>query len=134
MQYVALFSLFKRRTPGDEHILRSISQTNACKIIQKLYWASLEQRRQRADFTLMYKVVDCLVAGPMSYHPTVAQFRSTMSHIKKFIPYQTRINLCRNSCFPRTVITWNLIQECVMVSTSMGAFNTNIQLLPAIKF
>ena len=92
-------------------------------MINSLKWPSLQQRRVWADVTLMYKVVNCLIAVPVNYHPITATIRSTRrSHSMKFIPIQTRINAYQNSFFPRTVTTWNFLPESCITSASLDAF------------
>ena len=102
-------------------------------MIAKLNWPSLQQRRVWADVTLMYKVVNCLIAVPVIYHPVAATVRSTRrSHSMKFIPIQARINAYHHSFFPRTVTTWNMIPESCIASASLDAFKSSIQLVSLV--
>ena len=99
------------------------NRTSVTEMINSLKWPSLQQRRVWADVTLMYKVVNCLIAVPVNYHPITATIRSTRrSHSMKFIPIQTRINAYQNSFFPRTVTTWNFLPESCITSASLDAF------------
>ena len=107
--------------------------SSVTELINKLQWPSLQQRRVWADVTLMYKVVNYLIAVPVSYHPTIATVRSTRrSHSMKFIPIQSRINVYQHSFFPRTVNTWNIIPDSCVTSESLEAFKSSIQLVPVV--
>ena len=91
-------------------------------MIAKLNWPSLQQRRICADVTL-YKVVNCLIAVPVIYHPVAATVRSTRrSHSMKFIPIQARFNAYHHSFFPK---------NCYH-SASLDAFKSSIQLVPLV--
>ena len=80
--------------------------SSVTEMINHLKWPSLQQRRVWVDVTLMYKVVNCLIAVPVNYHPTTATVLSTRrSHSMKFIPIQPWINAYQNSFFPRTNTT-----------------------------
>ena len=45
--------------------------SSVTEMINHLKWPSLQQRRVWADVTLMYKVVNRLIAVPVNYHPTL---------------------------------------------------------------
>ena len=107
--------------------------SSVTEMINHLKWPSLQQRRVWADVTLMYKVVNCLIAVPVNYHPTTATVRPTRrSHSMKFIPIQPRINAYQNSFFPRTITTWNMLPESCIASASLDAFKSTIQLVPLV--
>ena len=107
--------------------------SSVTEMINHLKWPSLQQRRVWADVTLMYKVVNCLIAVPVNYHPTTATVRSTRrSHSMKFIPIQPRINAYQNSFSPRTITTWNMLPESCIASASLDAFKSTIQLVPLV--
>ena len=76
--------------------------SSVTEMLNHLKWPRLQQRRVWADVTLMYKVVNCLIAVSVNYHTTTATVRTTRrSHSMKFIPIQPRINAYQNSFFPR---------------------------------
>ena len=109
--------------------------SSVTEMLNKLRWPSLEQCRVLTDVTLMYKVVNCLITVPVNYHPTTATVRSTRrSHSMKFILIQTGINAYQNSFFPRTVITWNMLQESCITSVSLDGFKSSIQLVPLVPY
>ena len=104
--------------------------TSSTQIVTDLQWPTLEQRRTWADATLMYKVVHCLVAIPITYHPPLATIRSTRgSHSMKFIPFRPKIDVYKYSFFPRTVVTWNGLPDSVVTCTSLDSFKTSVQLV-----
>ena len=58
--------------------------SSVTEMINHLKWPCLQQRRVWEYVTLMYKVVNCLIAVPVNYHPTTATVRSTRrSHSMK---------------------------------------------------
>jgi hypothetical protein len=97
-------------------------------MIKDLNWTPLYQRRIYTDITLMYKVINTLVAIPVIYHPSPALMRTTRSsHPLKFIPYQCRLNIYQHSFFPRTIAHWNSLPEPVVMAPSLEAFKSALQ-------
>ncbi len=97
-------------------------------MIGQLEWPSLEQRRRTADVTLLYKVMNHLVAVPANYCPTLATVRSTRhSHQQKLNTFQCSINAYRYSFFPRTVSCWNHLPETAVTAASLDDFKCAIQ-------
>ena len=97
-------------------------------MIQEMKWNTLEQRRIWTDVTLMYKVVNQLIAVPTAYQPPLATVRGTRSsHCMKFVPYHCRIHIYQHSFFPRTVYYWNTLPESLVLSPSLEAFKTSVQ-------
>ena len=104
--------------------------TSVTEILNKLQWPSLQQRRFWVDVTLVYKMVNGLIAIPENYHPTYAPVRSTRgSHSFKFIPYQAKLNVYQHSFFPRSVVFWNMLPESCVSSASLDEFKSSIQLV-----
>ena len=107
--------------------------TSVSELLTDLKWPSLQHRRACADNILLYKVVNCLIAVPVIYHPTPAAMRSTRhSHSMKFMTYHTRLDVYRYSFFPRTVITWNTLPDSCITSGTLDAFKSSIQLVPIV--
>lgn len=99
-------------------------------LIQEMKWNTLEQRRIWTDATLMYKVVNQLIAIPTIYLPSLATVRGTRnSHCVKFVPPHCRINIYKHSFFPRTIQYWNTLPQSVVISPSLEVFKSSIQTL-----
>jgi hypothetical protein len=104
--------------------------SSASELINKIQWPSLQLLRVWAVVTLMYKVVNFLIAVPVIYHPTIATVRSTRRSLSiKFISIQCRINVYQHSLFPRNVNTWTIIPDSCVTIENLEAFKSSIQLV-----
>ncbi len=117
---------FVASKPFNPHKPDSVSS-----IITSLQWPSLQQRRQRYEVVLLYRVVHGLVAVPASYLPTPALVRSTRnSNNHKFLQPHCRVNVYLHSFFPRTIPFWNALPSTVVSAPSLDAFKLSVQSLP----
>jgi hypothetical protein len=85
-------------------------------MINTLQWPTLAERRLKTRLVLFYKIVHCLVAIP--------------SHIIVLTDSRTTKDTYKWSCFPNTIIQWNILPQTVIASTSADCFRE--QLTPAV--
>ena len=85
-------------------------------MINTLQWPTLAERRLKTRLVLFYKIVHCLVATP--------------SHILVLTDSRTTKDTYKWSCFPNTIIQWNILPQTVIASTSADCFRE--QLTPAV--
>jgi len=100
-------------------------QRSASDLLQKLEWPTLEHRRSNQRLTMMYKVVQGLVAVPASsLEPAVTRTRA--NHAFKFRNITTATTQYKHSFFPRTIPEWNGLKKEVAESGSVNMFRDRL--------
>ena len=93
--------------------------SSVTSMLNRLGWATLEQRRENQRLTMMYKVVHGLVAVSTT-HLTAADYHT------RAIAYQiwsNRFNVpYKYSFFPRTIPSWNLLPAETAEAMSVDEF------------
>ena len=78
------------------------------KMKTDLQWTSLEDRRKMSRLCMMYKMKNNkLVDVPTDKYLIPAQKRTRNSHAFRYQRFQPRIDVFKNSYFPRTIVDWN---------------------------
>ena len=93
-------------------------------MISDLGWASLEDRRKMARMTLVYKIVNGLVAVPVDTSLTPADSRTRAAHSKKFKLIATKTQQYKHSFYPRSIPEWNNLPATAVSATSTDALKT----------
>ena len=84
-------------------------------MVEQLNWLSLEDRHRASNLILMYKVVNNLIAVPVTYIPPRSLRYSDSIH---FILYCCKLNIYQHSFFLRVVILWNKLASSVTMNLS----------------
>ena len=100
-------------------------QRSASDLLQKLEWPTLEHRRSNQRLTMMYKVVQGLVAVPASSLEP-ADTRTRANHAFKFRSITTATTQYKHSFFPRTIPEWNNLKKEVAESGSLNIFKDRL--------
>ena len=100
-------------------------QRSASDLLQKLEWPTLEHRRSNQRLTMMYKVVQGLVAVPASSLEP-ADTRTRANHAFKFRNITTATTQYKHSFFPRTIPEWNGLKKEVAESGSLNMFRDRL--------
>ena len=98
-------------------------------MLEELDWESLENRGVKLQLTLLYKVVNDLVAIPCDTYLTPMSSRTRSSHTKKFRQYSTKTNGYKYSFFPRTVTVWNSLSATKAKAPSLVSFKKELSIL-----
>ena len=92
-------------------------------MLEELQWDSLEKRRQAASLVLMFKIQSETVAINPAHYLTPRTPSITRSyHPNQYQTIPARIQLYRNSFFPRTIIWWNALPASLVTSPSVEVF------------
>lgn len=94
-------------------------------MMKELGWNSLADRRLHLRLTLMYKVVNGLVAVP-STNLIPADNRTRSNHPNKFRTIRASTEVYRNSYFPRTIPQWNNLPSQTVTSSTIDSFKNNL--------
>ncbi|MCG8078525.1 MAG: reverse transcriptase family protein, partial [Candidatus Thiodiazotropha taylori] len=93
--------------------------SSVSKMLNKLQWRQLDQRRIDSRLVMMYKVTYDLVAIPVTEYLIPNRRESKFIHPLAYRQISTPTNYYKYSYFPRTVVHWN-------------ALSTNIVMLPTV--
>ena len=89
-------------------------------MIGHLEWSSLEQRRKRASLLMLYKIHHGLIAiNPDNYLFAMPPSATRFYHPSKFQLIPARIQIYKNSFFPRTVTWWNSLPDNILTSPTI---------------
>ena len=96
---------------------------NMSAMINNLQWDTLEKRRQISCLLLMYRIHTQQIAINGNCYLAPILLNSTRYyHPNKYQIFPARIQVYRNSFFPRTVIWWNALPGNVLVAPTFEAF------------
>ena len=98
-----LLDLSKRRAAS--FVCNDFSRrSSVTAMLQSLGWTSLERRRMETKATMMYRIVNDLIAIPFKPY-----LQSAIHSSHKFVQPVTRIDCYKNSFSPSAVRIWNSI-------------------------
>ena len=101
---------------------RTTSSTS--EMIANLQWPSLQQRRQDAKVSMIYRIHHNLVDIPTTHLRTTAL--STRGHpLKFFVPY-TRTDIYKASFFPSGIRLWNQLPASVVAAATLESFKASL--------
>ena len=107
--------------------------SSVTNMIHSLGWRSLQARRVDAKLVLFYKIVNGLVAIPISTYLTpVIRKDSTFHNTQAFLTYTTTIDYFMHSFFPSTIKLWNHLPENIVSLPNLDTYKTQVQSLPQI--
>ena len=106
IQHHAAHFVLNRSWYRSNHNYDSITE-----MLAYLKWQSLQTRRTIARLTLLFKIVKNLLVIPNHCLPSPASVSFTRAqHPLKLQQFQSRINICKYSFLPRTIIQWNCLE------------------------
>lgn len=99
--------------------------TSVTAMMEQLGWKSLQARRRAHRLTCLYKIQHNGMAISKEFmNPKVT--RSRRGHNQQFQLYSARLDLFKNSFFPRTIREWNELSSNVVSQASCAAFKQGI--------
>ena len=104
-------------------------RSSVTDILNNLRWKSLQQRRQDARLTLIYKIKNNLVHLDNNNRLTPPGRLTRHKHENSFhIPFSGQ-DYRKNSFFPRTIVDWNNLPNDIAEASSLMAFKTSLDAL-----
>ena len=110
-------------------ITRTYTREEGCvtNALKQLNWPTLEQRRQVARLTVMYKcVTNQTTIDIPGYVHHQSSLKTRSSHPLKFIPLQLSCDMYKYSFWPRTIIDWNSLPPDYLTLDSPAKFKATI--------
>ena len=95
-------------------------------MLTSLQWESLQDRRQKLQLTLMYKIIHQLVAVDKDTYLTPGRVMPRSSHNSIFRPYSTSTDSYKFSFFPRCIPVWNSLPANVAKAHSLASFKSGL--------
>ena len=103
--------------------------SSVSSMLQDLGWESLENRRQKLQLTMFYKIVNNLVDIPATQYLTPAPSRLRSNHKFKFRHQASKSDCLKYSFFPRTIPVWNSLPASVAEASDLASFKQRLQSL-----
>ena len=106
---------------------KTVSVTEMLKVLN---WRILEQQREEARLSLLYKIANSLDAVDQGVNLRSPARRSRHQHKHSFIPTSTSTTSHRLSFYPRTITRWNSLPlELFPQSKNYAQFRYNVMYL-----
>ena len=105
-------------------VLRRYRNTSSVSnMIDELRWPSLQDRRQAARLTMLYKIRHKLVCTnnfTVKLQPAVA--RQRRGHTYQYVQPRCRTQYQQQSFLPRTIQDWNNLPQTTVEATTIDTF------------
>ena len=104
---------------------RMISGKKGCdypSMLRRLGLWTLEERRNRADLILLYKMMNGLAAPAFDQFFEISEEKRTRGHSRKLVKNRCRLDLRKQFFSERVVSTWNGLGEDVVSAGSVNIF------------
>jgi hypothetical protein len=98
-------------------------------MLKHLEWDTLESRRSKQKMTMMFKIVNNLVAISATDYLKPSSTPTRSSHGKKFHHFAASSNNYKFSFFPHSVPLWNSLPAQVAEAPSLVSFKRELSLI-----
>ena len=125
------YQLERNQRSAARFVKRNYARTEGTvtKLLQELEWPTLEERRSHARLALMYKVVNELVDIPSDpYLTPVTRQGIRRNNSNQYQQPHCRINIYKNSYFPRTIAEWNNLPDSTIQANTINSFKHKLLL------
>ena len=99
-------------------------RSSVSTMLRDLGWDSLEQRRDIARVTMLYRIRNGLIDIPSDH--LVPARRTVRGNTQRLLVPGTRTDLMRGSFFPATIRLWNALPQEVVDSPSLDIFKSRV--------
>jgi hypothetical protein len=100
--------------------------SSVTSMLDHLQWDTLEQRRERIQLTMLYKISNNLVDISADRYLTPTKSVTRGSHSRNYLIPPTSTSYHRYSFFPRTITTWNKLPADVVESPDLVSFKRGL--------
>ena len=101
------------------------TSSSTSQMIADLGWQTLEQRRQQAKLTMMYRVVNRLVDIPPEPYLRPATISTRGNSVSYIVPY-CRTDYLHHSFFPSATRLWNQLPDHLATAPSLDIFKQGL--------
>ena len=100
--------------------------SSVTSMLEHLEWESLESRRVKCQFTMLFKIINDLVHIPLDHYLTIVSTRTRSHHSHKFRHVPASSDYFKNSFFPRTIVLWNSLPASLAGTPSLVSFKQEL--------
>ena len=100
--------------------------SSVTSMMDELGWKPLHERRREQRLTLLFKIVNDLVAIPADQHIRYNNRTSRNRHSKQLKVESANSDIYKNSFFPRTIIDWNNLPQSAIDCDTVENFKRTI--------
>ena len=100
--------------------------SSVTSMMDELGWKPLHERRREQRLTLLFKIVNDLVAIPADHHIRYNNRTSRNRHSKQLKVESANSDIYKNSFFPRTIIDWNNLPQSAIDCDTVENFKRTI--------
>ena len=97
-------------------------QSSVSEMISSLGWDTLQQRRDNARTTMLYKIKHNLV--DITPDPPLRNARTSRGNPEQFSQLYVQKNVYQNSFFPATIVLWNRLPQHVVEQPTLEGFQS----------
>ena len=103
--------------------------SSVTSMLRSLQWDPLQHRRQDLKVTMLYRVINGLVAIPSEPYliPRSASTTTRGHNLRFMVPY-SRVQYHQQSFFPSTIRLWNNLPDRVVTASSLEGFKEQLHL------
>ncbi|KAK3098073.1 hypothetical protein FSP39_015909 [Pinctada imbricata] len=108
--------------------------SSVTSMLRSLQWDTLQHRRQDLKVTMLYRVINGLVAIPSEPYliPRSASTTTRGHNLRFMVPY-SRVQFHQQSFFPSTIRLWNNLPDRVVTASSLEGFKEQLPLIQYSK-
>jgi hypothetical protein len=101
--------------------------SSVTRMIQKLGWKNLKERRKDIRLTMLYKIVNDIANIPKEEILIPSDNRTRSEHGHKFCILTQERNEYKYSFFPNTIPQWNFLPKALIDSDTVDAFKHQLK-------
>ncbi len=105
---------------------RYCNTSGVTDMLADLKWETLQERRSKFRVVMMYKIVYCLVAIPITPHIQPVQGANRHHHNQSFLQQSAGTKYLQNSFFYQTSLAWNSLPACIVEAGSIDFFKARL--------
>ena len=101
--------------------------SSVTSMLNSLQWDTLQHRRQQIKVTMLFRVINGLVAIPTQPYlvPRGASTSTRGHNLRYLVPY-SRVQFHQQSFFPSTIRLWNNLPDSVATASSLEGFKEQL--------
>ena len=100
-------------------------QSSVSEMISSLGWDTLQQRRDNARTTMLYKIKHNIV--DITPDPPLRNARTSRGNPEQFSQLYVQKNVYQNSFFPATIVLWNRLPQHVVEQPALEGFQSALE-------
>ncbi len=114
--------MVQRRAARFVTIKRYHNANSVTDMLADLKWQKLQERRSKFKVVMMYKIVHCLVAIPITPYLQPVQGTTRHHHNQSFLQQSASTKYSQNSFFYRTFPAWNSLPAGIVEAGRIDLF------------